>query len=170
MRARAGSTTTDRRRVRSVAAAGTAAVGVAANVFHEPLQSAPCSGVEWLLERARARLRRVQPWDLSREIAGGGVLVDIRSESQRASDGEVAGAIAICRNVLEWRCDPASPFRDARVSQPQRRVIVLCNEGFQSSLAAAALLDLGLERATDVVGGFQALWREQARHSGRKRR
>ena len=143
---------------------------MAANVFHEPLRSAPCSGVDRLLERARARLRRVQPCELSREIAGGAVLVDIRSESQRARDGEVPGAIAISRNVLEWRCDPVSPFRDARVSQPQRRVIVLCDEGFQSSLAAAALLDLGLERATDVIGGFQAWRREQARHSGRERR
>ena len=88
----------------------------------------------------------------------GAVLVDIRSDSQRARDGAVPGAVPIARNVLEWRCDPASPYRDERVSDPEQRLIVMCDEGYQSSLAAAALQELGHERATDLAGGFQA-WR-----------
>src|SRR4051794_30528533 len=91
-------------------------------------------------------------------MASGAVLIDIRSESQRRRDGIVPGSVFIPRNVLEWRCDPASPWRDPRVSDPLRSVIVMCDEGYQSSLAAAVLQELGVERATDVVGGFQA-WR-----------
>lgn len=114
--------------------------------------------VDDLLERARSRLRRVEPAEVEAELAGGAVLVDIRADSQRAADGAVPGAVFIPRNVLEWRCDPASPWRDPRVSDPARRVILMCNEGYQSSLAAATLQELGLPHATDLVGGFQA-WR-----------
>ena len=88
----------------------------------------------------------------------GAVLVDIRSEAQRARDGVVPGSLFIARNVLEWRADPASSWRDPRVADPSREIVVMCNEGYQSSLAAANLQELGLERATDLVGGFQA-WR-----------
>jgi rhodanese-related sulfurtransferase len=84
--------------------------------------------------------------------------VDIRAESQRERDGVVPGALFIPRNVLEWRCDPQSEWRDERVADPGRRLIVMCDEGFASSLAAATLRQLGLEHATDLIGGFQA-WR-----------
>jgi rhodanese-related sulfurtransferase len=91
------------------------------------------------------------------EHAAGAVLVDIRPAAQRAMEGEVPGAVVIERNVLEWRLDPHS---DARlpVADHALRVLVLCSEGYTSSLAAASLQDLGIRRATDVVGGFAA-WR-----------
>jgi rhodanese-related sulfurtransferase len=86
------------------------------------------------------------------------VLVDIRSELQRERDGIVPGSVFFPRNVLEWRCDPASPWRDSRVSEATRLVILMCDEGYQSSLAAANLKRIGLKRATDLAGGFKA-WR-----------
>ncbi len=98
--------------------------------------------------------------ELDYELARGAVLVDIRSDSQRAADGTVPEAVFIPRNVLEWRCDPSSPWRDPRVSDPSRRVIVMCDEGYQSSLVAALLQDLGHPNATDLVGGYQA-WRRR---------
>jgi rhodanese-related sulfurtransferase len=112
-----------------------------------------------LLMEARRRLCRLAPEEVAPALGAGAALIDIRSDSQRAADGEIAGALPICRNVLEWRCDPSSPWRDPRVSDPRRRVMLLCDEGYQSSLAAACLQDLGLVHATDVIGGFQA-WRE----------
>jgi rhodanese-related sulfurtransferase len=114
--------------------------------------------VDELLGEARRRLRRVEPREASEAMASGAVLVDIRAESQRVRDGVVPGSVYIARNVLEWRADPASTWREPRVADPGREVIVMCNEGYQSSLAAAALKELGLERATDLIGGFQA-WR-----------
>jgi rhodanese-related sulfurtransferase len=114
--------------------------------------------VDQLLARARARLDRVEPEEARAAMDDGAVLIDIRSDSQRARDGAVPGAVFIPRNVLEWRCDPASPYRDERVSDPGQRLIVMCDEGYQSSLAAAALQELGHARATDLAGGFQA-WR-----------
>ena len=112
--------------------------------------------VEELLAQARRRLKRLDPPAAKRAMANGAVLVDIRAESQRAADGVVPEALFIPRNVLEWRCDPASDHRDERI-EPDRQVVVMCDAGYQSSLAAATLLDLGLE-ATDLEGGFQA-WR-----------
>ena len=114
--------------------------------------------VEEMLARSRERLTRVEPSGMAEELARGAVLVDIRADSQRAADGEVPGAVFIPRNVLEWRCDPASPHRDPHVSDPSRRLIVMCDAGYQSSLAAAALQELGHANATDLAGGFQA-WR-----------
>jgi rhodanese-related sulfurtransferase len=114
--------------------------------------------VDDLLARARSRLRRVEPEDLRAQLERGAVLVDIRSDSQRAADGVVEEAVFIPRNVLEWRCDPSSPSRDPAVSDPGRTLILMCDEGYQSSLAAATLQELGLPEATDLVGGFQA-WR-----------
>jgi rhodanese-related sulfurtransferase len=110
--------------------------------------------VEKLLARARSRLERLGPDAASRAMAAGALLVDIRAESQRVADGVVPDAVFIPRNVLEWRCDPTSQWRDPRVEAP-RRIIVMCDEGYQSSLAAATLRDLGLD-ATDLAGGFQA--------------
>ena len=111
-----------------------------------------------VLRRARAGLRRLSPCEVAPALAQGAVLVDIRPEGQRRREGGLAGAVVICRNVLEWRCDPTSPWRDARVSDPSRRLIVICREGYQSSLAAAALQELGHPQATDVIGGTVA-WR-----------
>ena len=88
----------------------------------------------------------------------GALLIDIRAESQRAADGQVPGAAFVPRNVLEWRLDPESAHRDPELARPDARIVLMCNEGYQSSLAAATLQDLGLPRATDLDGGFQA-WR-----------
>jgi rhodanese-related sulfurtransferase len=114
--------------------------------------------VEDLLAEARSELSRLEPAEAGSALASGAVIVDIRAESQRERDGVVPGAVFIPRNVLEWRCDPQSPSRDERVADPSGWLIVMCDEGFQSSLAAATLRQLGLEQATDLIGGFQA-WR-----------
>src|SRR3954467_5586749 len=111
-----------------------------------------------LLEEARRGLKRLEPGDAAAAMSAGAVLVDIRSELQRERDGVVPGSVFFPRNVLEWRCDPASPHRDERVCDPARHVIVMCDEGYQSSLAAASIKRLGIEGATDMAGGFQA-WR-----------
>jgi rhodanese-related sulfurtransferase len=111
------------------------------------------------LERARSSLSRLTPGEAERAMREGAVLVDIRSESQRERDGGVPGSLFIARNVLEWRCAPSSAARDPRVCDPRLRVILMCDEGYQSSLAAATLQQLGLPRATDLIGGFQA-WRD----------
>src|SRR5713226_9358406 len=111
--------------------------------------------IDEVLERARQRLLRVTPEQAAAELAQGALLVDTRTESQRAVQGEIPGAIVIDRTVLEWRLDPTSPSRIAEVKDHQRRVIVVCAEGYSSSLAAASLQDIGLVNATDVIGGFQ---------------
>ena len=119
-------------------------------------------GIDDLLERARARLRRVSVTETYRElVAHAALLVDIRPAAQRAAEGEIHPSLeplVIERNVLEWRLDPRSQAR-LHIASYDLRVLVLCQEGYTSSLAAAALHDLGLSRATDVVGGFRA-WRE----------
>jgi rhodanese-related sulfurtransferase len=112
--------------------------------------------IDELLADARARLARVGPEDAHRAMRAGALLVDIRSEVQREADGVVPGALFFPRNVLEWRVDPASGHADPRIPGPQAELILMCNEGYQSSLAAATLHDLGFARATDVAGGFQA--------------
>jgi len=113
--------------------------------------------IDELLARARQRLDRVTTEDALDAVRDGAVLVDIRSELQRAADGLMPGAIFHPRNVLEWRCDATSGYDDPRLSgDPDRRIVLVCDEGYQSSLAAAMLQDLGLARATDLVGGFQA--------------
>jgi rhodanese-related sulfurtransferase len=112
-----------------------------------------------VLAEARARLDRLTPAQARRAVAEeDALIVDIRSELQRERDGIVAGSIHIPRNVLEWRLDPDSGAADPRIGGLARRVVVMCDEGYQSSLAAAGLHDLGFERATDLAGGFQA-WR-----------
>ena len=115
--------------------------------------------IDDLLAQARKRLERIEPDDVPRALNAGALLVDIRPLSQREADGDVPGAVVVDRNVLEWRLDPASAHRLPEVD-PQRRVIVLCNEGYASSLAAATLQDLGLRDATDVIGGFHE-WRRR---------
>ena len=112
--------------------------------------------IDELLSAARARITRIGPHEAAARIAAGAVLVDIRPAAQRAAEGEVPGALAVERNVLEWRFDPASEARLDVATGFDVDVIVLCSEGYTSSLAADALRSLGLHRATDVIGGFHA--------------
>jgi len=117
------------------------------------------SRVEQVLTAARARLRRMSPDEALEAVARvDAVLVDIRPTSQRAIEGSIQGAVVIERNVLEWRLDPGSTARLPIASGPDLQVIVFCSQGHASSLAAAALQDIGLWRATDIIGGFKA-WR-----------
>lgn len=111
--------------------------------------------VEELLAQARASIDRVTVDEMMRDHAGGALVVDTRPLEQRERDGALPFAVIIDRNVLEWRLAPSS---DARIPEAATtdRVIVVCNEGFSSSLAAATLRQLGVARATDLVGGFQA--------------
>ncbi|MEA2148004.1 MAG: hypothetical protein QOG59_3591 [Solirubrobacteraceae bacterium] len=111
-----------------------------------------------LLDAARRTLHRLTPEQTLEGMGPGTELIDIRSESQRAGDGVIPGARFVARNVFEWRCDPASPWRDPEIARPGNRLIVICDEGYQSSLAAATLVLFGFEDPGDVIGGFQA-WR-----------
>ncbi|VEG57401.1 Rhodanese-related sulfurtransferase [Mycolicibacterium aurum] len=118
------------------------------------------SRIDEILEQARAKLTRLPAADVPAALARGAVLVDIRPAAQRASEGEVPAdfpALVIERNVLEWRCDPTSAARIPQAVGDDVEWVVLCSEGYTSSLAAAALKDLGLHRATDVIGGYHAL-------------
>ena len=112
--------------------------------------------IDDLLAEARARIVRVDPLEAAARVAAGAVLVDIRPVAQRRREGEVPGALTVERNVLEWRFDPASDARLPQATGYDVDVVVLCQEGYTSSLAADALRSLGLHRATDVVGGFAA--------------
>ena len=115
--------------------------------------------IEDLLEGARAGLDRVSPEAAAAAARDGALLVDIRPVTLREADGEIPGALVIDRNVLEWRLAPASDHRIPEVSD-DKVVIIVCDEGYASSLAAATLQELGLPRATDLIGGFQA-WKER---------
>ena len=112
--------------------------------------------IDEVVERARRRLVRVTPEQAAAELAQGALLVDTRTESQRTMQGEIPGATVIDRTVLEWRLDPTSPSRIEQATDHQVMVIVVCAEGYSSSLAAASLQDIGLVNATDVIGGFEA--------------
>jgi rhodanese-related sulfurtransferase len=112
--------------------------------------------IDAVLAEARGRLDRLEPAEAAARVAGGALLVDTRPIAQRQADGEVPGALVVERNVLEWRLDPASDARLPEATGYDVEVIVLCNEGYASSLAADSLRTLGLHRATDVVGGYQA--------------
>jgi rhodanese-related sulfurtransferase len=114
--------------------------------------------IDELLDSARRGLDRLTPAAAAAAVRSGATLIDIRSDSQIARDGVVPDALVIARNVLEWRLDPASDSRDPRAPGLDELVILMCNEGYQSSLAAATLQELGFARATDLDGGFQA-WR-----------
>jgi rhodanese-related sulfurtransferase len=125
----------------------------------KPADRTDALSIEQILSAARARLRRLSPDKAYEAMAKTeAVLVDIRPEGQRAIEGSIPGALVVERNVLEWRFDPASNTRLPVATDHHLQVIVFCSEGYTSSLAAAALKDLGLHRATDVVGGFHA-WR-----------
>jgi len=120
--------------------------------------AASTPAIDRLLVRARARLaHRPGPAELAGLLAAGALVVDTRPVEQRRRDGELPGAVVVDRNVLEWRLDPTSPWRLAEMDDPGRRVVLVCNEGYASSLAAATLRELGVD-ATDLAGGYQA-WR-----------
>jgi rhodanese-related sulfurtransferase len=114
--------------------------------------------IDDLLAAARARLTRLEPADALDAQTAGAALIDIRSEREVLADGAIPGALRIERNVFEWRLDPASADRHPDAPSREDQVVVICDEGYQSSLAAATLQDLGFTRATDLDGGFQA-WR-----------
>ena len=112
-----------------------------------------------LFDDARARIERLEPADAQAAAAAGGLIVDIRSEPSRERDGIVPGSLHVPRTVLEWRCEPGGRWRNPHMGDVERRVIVLCGQGYSSVFAAAMLAQLGYARACDVVGGFEA-WRE----------
>ena len=115
------------------------------------------SRIDSVLDAARARLDRLDAREVPGALRRGAVLVDIRPAAQRAREGEVPAALVIERNVLEWRCDPTSEAKLPQAVDDHVEWVVLCSEGYTSSLAAASLQDLGLHRATDVAGGYRAL-------------
>ncbi len=115
------------------------------------------SRIDKALDAARARLQRMSADAVPDALKRGAVLVDIRPQAQRDGEGHVPAALVIERNVLEWRCDPTSDARLPQAVDDDVEWVVLCSEGYTSSLAAASLLDLGLHRSTDVVGGYHAL-------------
>jgi rhodanese-related sulfurtransferase len=114
------------------------------------------SAVSRLLEKSRVTLDRVLPGDLASVQAAGALVVDIRPVEQRERDGDLPGAVVIDRNVLEWRLDPTSPHRLPMADDPRRRIVLVCHEGYSSSLAAHTLQRLGLTHATDLCGGYHA--------------
>ena len=125
----------------------------------KPSDRTDALSTEQVLSAARTRLRRLTPDEAYEAmVKTEAILVDIRPEGQRAIEGSIAGALVVERNVLEWRFDPASSARLPVATDHDIQVIVFCSEGYSSSLAAISLQDLGLWRATDVIGGFQA-WR-----------
>ncbi|OCB25665.1 sulfurtransferase [Mycobacterium malmoense] len=115
------------------------------------------SRIDVVLRSARRRLRRLPAAEVPDALRRGAVLVDIRPQAQRLREGEIPGALVIERNVLEWRCDPTSEARLPEAVGDDVAWVIVCSEGYTSSLAAAALLDIGLHRATDVIGGYHAL-------------
>ncbi|MCC9309766.1 rhodanese-like domain-containing protein [Kitasatospora sp. RB6PN24] len=112
--------------------------------------------VEDLVTRARAGVHRPGPRQAHAAQQAGALLVDIRPVQQRAQEGQIPGALVIERNVLEWRLDPAGSHRIEQATGYDVEVVLVCSEGWASSLAAATLRELGLHRATDLDGGFQA--------------
>jgi rhodanese-related sulfurtransferase len=112
--------------------------------------------IDELLAQVRSRIERVTPQQAAARLAAGALLVDTRPWEQRSRDGGVPGAVVVDRNVLEWRLDPASPWRIPEVTGYDVEVVVLCNQGYSSSLVADTLRTLGLHRAVDVIGGFEA--------------
>ncbi|MDQ1404313.1 MAG: hypothetical protein QOG03_2629 [Actinomycetota bacterium] len=117
------------------------------------------SNIDRLLDEARHRIApRVTAANLTTAMAEGALVVDTRPVAQRERDGELLGAVVIDRNVLEWRLDPTSAHRLADAGAPDRRIVIVCDEGYSSSLAAATLRQLGLSNVTDLDGGYQA-WR-----------
>ncbi|MEU9508251.1 rhodanese-like domain-containing protein [Micromonospora sp. NPDC048170] len=116
-------------------------------------------GVDALLEQARAGVLRLTPHQTVEAVRTGALLVDTRTAGQRREQGDLPGAIVIDRTVLEWRLDPASAWRIPEATGYDQRLVIVCCQGYSSSLAVASLRALGLRHATDMIGGVQA-WRE----------
>ena len=114
------------------------------------------SAISAMLVDVRRSLDRVEPEHLAAAQAAGALVVDLRPLEQRQRDGDLPGAVVVGRNVLEWRLDPTSPHRLAIADDPLRLIVLVCDEGYSSSLAAHTLQQLGLANATDLVGGYQA--------------
>ena len=115
------------------------------------------SRIDAILQASRSRLQRMDAEQVPAALDRGAVLVDIRPQAQRDREGAVPAALVVERNVLEWRCDPTSGARLPQAVDHDVEWVVLCSQGYTSSLAAAVLQDLGLWRATDIVGGYEAL-------------
>jgi rhodanese-related sulfurtransferase len=116
------------------------------------------SAIDQALAAARARITpRLEASALAQEMAAGALVVDTRSEELRRRDGVLEGAVVVERNVLEWRLDPTSDHHLPEMDHSAKRVIIVCDEGYGSSLAAAALKDLGLTNVTDLAGGYQSI-------------
>ena len=109
-----------------------------------------------LLAESRARIERLEPAEAQAAVESGALLVDIRSADIREAAGAVPGSVHAPRTVLEWRVDPTSERPNPAIADPDAHLILMCSEGYSSSLAAATLQDLGFSRATDLVGGFEA--------------
>lgn len=109
-----------------------------------------------LLEAARAGIVRLEPAEALRAAANGAVLIDTRCAEVRRQTGIIPGSLHVPLSVLYWRLDPTSGHDDPRISDPEREVVLVCADGYSSSLAAATLRDLGFSRATDLAGGFAA--------------
>ena len=118
----------------------------------------PRKTIDDLLDEARARLERVTATQAFEETQQGAVIVDIRPQEQRRRTGVVPGALYFPRNHLEWRIDPTSEWAHPAVSDPRTRIVLMCNEGYATSLAAVTLHDMGFARATDMIDGFDG-WR-----------
>ncbi len=111
--------------------------------------------VEEMLAEARQEIERATPEETAAAQAAGAIVIDVRCSSERAG-GVIPGSIGIARSVLEWRCDPASEWKDARVARPAERVLLVCQDGYSSSLAAQSLRRLGFDRVGDLIGGMAA--------------
>lgn len=119
--------------------------------------------IDDLVVRARRRIRRVGPQELDGLVRSGALVIDIRPIQQREIEGDLPGAIPVERNVFEWRMDPSSEYRLPQVRSHEQPIVVVCSEGFASSLAAAGLRDLGFERSCDLIGGYKA-WKSWFSH------
>ncbi|MCY1138924.1 rhodanese-like domain-containing protein [Actinoplanes sp. Pm04-4] len=120
------------------------------------MTSVDLQGVDALLTQARAGVRRLDPHETRAAAAAGALLIDTRTDVQRAQQGSLPGAIVIDRTVMEWRLDPRSPNRIPEATDADRVIVVVCRQGYSSSLAAASLRACGLPNATDLAGGFEA--------------
>ena len=112
-----------------------------------------------ILAEAREGLERLSPEEAKAAMDRGAALIDIRDEARIAKDGVIPGAVYVHRNVLEWRCEPGGEDSIPELARTDRLLIIFCNAGYTSSLAAASLRRMGLN-ATDLVGGFER-WRDE---------
>jgi rhodanese-related sulfurtransferase len=120
------------------------------------VRHAPFVGIDDVLAASRVGVHRLTPEELVAAIERGALVIDTRTESHRRVQGEFPGALVVDRTVLEWRLDPSSPWRIPEATGPDVEVVVLCRQGYSSSLAAASLRAIGLHRATDLAGGVEA--------------